>query len=66
METTDFSVFGASTRVEIFKNAFLNAEVNNIFNRAYAEHLNRTLSTDKNMRILERGRSFNLGFAYSF
>lgn len=66
METPDFSVFGASTRVEIFKNAFLNAEVNNIFNRAYAEHLNRTLSTDKNMRILERGRSFNLGFAYSF
>lgn len=66
LATPDFSVFGATARYEVFKNAFFNAEVSNIFNRAYAEHLNRTLSTDKNIRILERGRSFNLGFAYSF
>lgn len=64
--TPDFSVFDFSAKYNVFQNAFLNLEISNIFDRAYAEHLNRALSNNKNQRILERGRSFNLGFSWSF
>lgn len=64
--TPDFSVLNFTGKYEVFQNGFLNLEISNIFNRAYAEHLNRALSTNKNQRILERGRSFNLGFSWSF
>lgn len=64
--TPDFSVFDFSAKYNVFQNAFLNLEISNIFDRAYAEHLNRELSNNKNQRILERGRSFNLGFSWSF
>ena len=44
----------------------MDKDVLNIFDRAYAEHLNRTLSTNKKQRILAAGRSFNIGFSYNF
>ena len=66
METPGFQLVNLTARYEIFTNAFLNAEVSNLFNQAYAEHLNRTLSNNKNSRILERGRSLNMGFSYAF
>src|SRR5690606_19578507 len=66
LKTPDFSLFNVNIKYNVFRNASIDAEVNNVFDNAYAEHLNRTLSTDRNSRILERGRSFNLGFTYSF
>jgi iron complex outermembrane receptor protein len=65
-KTPDFSLLDLSAKMAVFKNAQINLEINNIFNRAYAEYLNRTLSTDKTQRILNRGRGFNLNFSYEF
>lgn len=64
--TPEFSVFDWYARYTVFKNAQLTFEMNNIFNRAYAEHLTRTLSDANNQRIMERGRNFSFGFGYSF
>ncbi len=66
LQTPAFSVVDLHGKYEIFNNAYIDAEVSNLFDRAYAEHLNRTLTGSQNTRILERGRSFNLGFTYSF
>lgn len=66
LRTPSFSVVDLHSKYEIFRNAYIDAEVSNLFDHAYAEHLNRTLTGNQNMRILERGRSFNLGFTYSF
>lgn len=66
LKTPNFSLFNVNLKYNVFRNAAIDAEVSNVFDNAYAEHLNRTLSTDRNSRILERGRSFNLGFTYSF
>ena len=66
MQTPDFSLLNLNAKYEVYKNAFIDVELSNIFDRAYAEHLNRTLSTNKTSRIMERGRSLNLGFTYSF
>lgn len=66
MRTPDFSVVNLTGKIEVMPGAYFNAEVSNLFNRAYAEHLNRAYSTNKTQRILERGRSFNVGFSYSF
>lgn len=65
-QTPDFSLLNLNAKYEVFGNAFLDVELSNVFDRAYAEHLNRTLSTNKTTRIMERGRSLNLGFTYSF
>lgn len=64
--TPEFSVFDFTSKYNVFKNATLSFDVLNIFDRAYAEHLNRTLSTNKKQRILAVGRSFNIGFSYNF
>lgn len=66
LKTPAFSVVNLNAKYEVFKNAILDGEISNLFDHAYAEHLNRTFSTDKTTRILERGRSFNLGFTFSF
>lgn len=66
MKTPDFSVVNLTGKYEVFPRAYFTAEVSNLFNRAYAEHLNRAYSNNKKQRIMERGRSFNLGFSYSF
>ncbi|OWK74849.1 TonB-dependent receptor [Flavobacteriaceae bacterium JJC] len=64
--TKDFSLLDFNAKYNVFNNAFLSFEVSNIFNRAYAEHLSRTLSGVSHQRILERGRSFNCAFTYRF
>lgn len=66
LQTPAFSVVDLHGKYEVFRNAFIDAEVSNLFDNAYAEHLNRTLTGNRSVRILERGRSFNLGFTYSF
>lgn len=66
LKTPDFSLVDFSAKMNVFKNAQVNFDVTNIFNRAYAEYLNRTLSTDKMQRILNPGRSFNVNFSYQF
>ncbi|SFI38634.1 TonB-dependent receptor domain-containing protein [Halpernia frigidisoli] len=65
-KTPDFSLMDVSAKMDIFKNAQINFEVNNVFNRAYAEYLNRTLSLDKMQRILNPGRNFVVNFSYQF
>lgn len=64
--TKDFSLLDFNAKYNVFNNAFLSFEVMNIFNRSYSEHLTRTLSSNNNERILERGRSFNCAFTYRF
>ncbi|MDY6026439.1 TonB-dependent receptor domain-containing protein [Bergeyella zoohelcum] len=66
LKTPDFYTVDLETQYQVFKNARLELHLLNLFNRAYAEHLNRTLSTDKNQRILAAGRNFSLGFSYIF
>ncbi len=66
MKTPDFYTVDIDARYEIFRNASITAKVYNVFNRAYAEHLSRTLSMDKNQRILAPGRNFALSFSYTF
>lgn len=66
LKTPDFSLLDFSAQMNIFKNAQLNFDVTNIFNRAYADFLNRTLSSDKMQRILNPGRSFIINFSYQF
>lgn len=66
LKTPDFSLVNVNVKYKVFGSAFVDVEVSNVFDNAYAEHLNRTLSTDRNSRILERGRSFSIGFTYSF
>ena len=44
----------------------LEFRVENILNKAYSEHLTRTLSTDIAQRILAPGRNFALNFSYLF
>lgn len=66
LKTPDFFVANLSARYALFRNAYLDAEITNLFDRAYAEHLSRTRSDDKSRRIFERGRSFNIGFTCSF
>lgn len=66
LKTKDFSVFDINANYKVFKNANLNLDVLNVFDRAYAEHLSRAFSTNKTQRILSPGRSFCLGFSYSF
>lgn len=66
LKTPEFSVFDFNAKYNIFKNAVLNFDILNIFDRAYSEHLNRTYSTDKMRRILAPGRSFDMVFSYSF
>lgn len=66
LKTKDFSVFDFNAKYAVFKNAQLSFNVFNIFDKAYAEHLSRTYSTNKNLRILAPGRSYTVGFSYSF
>ena len=66
LKTPSFSLLDFNAQYEVFKNAFLIGTVNNIFDKAYAEHLSRPYSTDKTKRILSSGRNFGLGFTYSF
>ena len=66
LKTKDFSVFDFSARYNVFKNANFTFNVLNIFDRAYSEHLSRAYSSDKTQRILAIGRSYSLGFSYSF
>lgn len=66
MKTPSFNLFDLDVNYNIFTNAMLIGSVTNIFDKAYAEHLSRGLSTDKNKRIFAPGRSFNLAFSYSF
>ena len=66
LKTKDFSVFDFNAKYDVFKNANLTFDVLNIFNRAYSEHLSRAYSTNKTLRILSPGRSFSVGFSYSF
>lgn len=66
LKTRDFSVVDVYTNFSIQKNIKFQLEVSNLFNRAYAEHLSRTLSSNNQQRILERGRSFNVGVFVNF
>ncbi len=66
MKTASFNLFDIDAKYNVFHNAYLIGSVTNLLDRAYAEHLSRTLSTDKSKRILATGRSFNLSFVYSF
>lgn len=66
LKTPDFSVVDLYTNFSIQKNIKFQVEVSNLFNRANAEHLNRTLSSNNQQRLLERGRSFNLGVFVNF
>lgn len=66
LKTPDFSVVDLYTNFSIQKNIIFQVEISNLFNRAYAEHLNRTLSSNYQQRLLERGRSFNLGVFVNF
>ncbi len=66
LKTPSFSVFDFNAKYGIFKNALVTLDVLNIFDKAYAEHLSRTYSTDKNQRILAPGRNFSIGFSYLF
>ncbi len=66
LKTPSFSVLDFVVQYEVFQNAFLTGNVSNLFDKAYAEHLSRPYSTDKTRRILSPGRSFGLGFTYSF
>lgn len=66
LTTPEFSLLDFSAKYNVFKNAYFNFDVLNIFDKAYAEHLSRTLSTNKKQRILAPGRTFNIGFSYSF
>lgn len=66
LRTPDFFTFDTEARYEVFKNTFVTIHGHNLLNRAYAEHLSRTLSMDKNQRILAPGRSLSLGFSYAF
>ncbi|WP_313216794.1 TonB-dependent receptor domain-containing protein, partial [Soonwooa sp.] len=66
LKTPDFSVIDLYTNFKIQQHIKFQVEVSNLFNRAYAEHLSRTLSSNNQQRILERGRSFNLGVFVNF
>lgn len=66
LKTPDFSIFNLTGKVQVSQNAYFTAEVSNIFDRAYSEHLNHAYSTDKMQRIQERGRSYSLGFSCNF
>ncbi len=66
LKTKDFSVFDVYSNFKLNSNIQFQFEVSNLFNRAYAEHLSRTLSDNTQQRILERGRSFNLGVFLNF
>ena len=66
LKTPSFNLFDFDVTYNVFKNAVLMGSITNIFDRAYAEHLSRALSTDLNKRIFAPGRSFNLAFSYKF
>lgn len=66
LKTPDFSVVDLYTNFKIQENIKFQVEVSNLFNRAYAEHLSRTLSSNNQQRLLERGRSFNVGVFVNF
>ena len=66
LETPSFNLFDIDLTYDVFKNAVLIGSVSNIFDKAYAEHLSRALSTDLMKRIYAPGRSFNLAFSYRF
>ncbi len=63
--TPGFAVYSLRTGMQFFAHLNLTAAVNNIFNRAYWEHLNRKSKVD-GRAILEPGRVFsvNLQFFY--
>lgn len=66
LKTPDFSLLDFQLQYRPFSNASFNFEILNVFDRAYAEHLNRTLNTNNQKRIFMPGRSFNLTFSYEF
>ncbi len=66
LETKNFSVFDVYSNFKLNSNIHFQFEINNLLSRAYAEHLSRTLSDNTQQRILERGRSFNLGVFLNF
>jgi iron complex outermembrane receptor protein len=66
LKTKDFSVFDFNAKYSVFKSAQLTFSVLNIFDKAYSEHLSRTYSTNKTLRILAPGRSYSVGFSYNF
>lgn len=66
LKTSDFYTIDLQARYTIFKNGYIVGSISNLLDRAYAEHLSRTLSVDKNKRILSQGRNFALSFVYSF
>ncbi len=66
LKTKDFSVFDFYSNFKLNSNIQFSFELSNLFNRAYSEHLSRTLSNNNQQRIRERGRSFNLGVFLNF
>ena len=66
LKTSSFNLFDIDFKYNVFPKAYFIGSVTNLFDKAYAEHLSRTLSTDKSQRILAPGRSYNLSFVYSF
>lgn len=66
LKTPSFNLFDLDLTYDVFKNAVVMGSITNLFDRAYAEHLSRAISSNQNKRIFAPGRSYNLAFSYKF
>ncbi len=66
LKTKSATLFDFSGNYQITPNISTEFRIENIFDKAYAEHLSRTLSSDQSQRILAPGRNFVINFSFSF
>ncbi|MEN2434875.1 TonB-dependent receptor [Weeksellaceae bacterium A-14] len=66
LKTSNATLFDFSGNYQITPNLSTELRVENIFDKAYAEHLSRTLSSNLSQRILAPGRNVVVNFSFSF
>lgn len=64
--TPSFYLFDFKASYSISKNYFLSAGVQNIFDKAYYEHLNRSVKGTNSRAIYAPGRSYYVSFSINF
>ncbi len=66
LATPSFFLVDFDAKYHLFKSTVVFANVSNLFNQDYAEHLSRTLSSSTSQRLLSPGRNFGIGITKSF
>ncbi|MCT4663763.1 MAG: TonB-dependent receptor [Flavobacteriales bacterium] len=65
-KTPSFFLMNLAVEYLPFKNARLKLGVDNLFNTAYYEHLNRSVRGTNNLSIYDMGRNIHAAFSYRF